>query len=1362
MSRREEFKARMKELKQYRDTTGKGYWEWKLHSKVNSYALGGDNEEDGEDGDVFAQFTKENPMQPGSVAPKDLAEQNRIQNLPYEQNEYQKQFAKAWYTQRAKYSKYDSQLGGGKLGRILETIGKSTYQTIPEFAETELKEYMRINSIDKQLSPIEIKLKSEQLQNKDAMGFARPSAYAWHVKPKTIKTPRVDYRGLGWHEGIGHIVGDNSTEIMGSAPKIWIKNQLGDKEYEKYINQQNEQHASTWEFRGANAEMLDDNGKRYIDPNRQLTPYDIRRMKEKGATMPVEWRNSNITESDIANFLNSFAYQDKPQDTFDFNISNSTNEVFFGKNRGEIPSYEVGGTNEDRQTSIVTNTVKKALERGDIQLVQRILKRGNKEDRKFYYPDNGSIQSVLNIYDTPLLGDALSLLDALKYSVKGDWDNASLSYLDAVSPLALFSKSKLNWKGWGAKKKYIPEYEAIEREAKKNGTWLKNADGTDFTGDPREWVVKRSKKFREAFGDKYLEGYTGIRGPYNPRELLDTYLSSRERAYTYTPNKQQVKKKGDTGIAKLVVPDTDTYTVDALGNDWLHLTDKSINPYDFTNTNQIVSSVQTPVISFKNIRDDGPFGIRDVAEDQFVAKSTTPRKSVLYNNGDFDLSNPDIFKATITPYIGYKLYNKANREEIQSYAGGGETKETEKVNSNSAPSTVDEYITQQILNVKQSALNKSRTRRLPKVPIKYSESEESHQRRNREYIRSLEFELQQKKDLLEYNKRQDGLIYFGHVSDQTKQLQQQIEDLQDKISIGIPRSGEILGPSCAATFADNYNMDFIGSEQFRQNAQKYGFKQKDFKNRKPGDAVLVYNTDADKATHTMMYDSDIDGVPTYNHSNGGVDSQSLRVRGRYPFKEGTIPLIYEYVGTPADSIRWSNEFKVKRYIDGGETENNTDDRTDHPISITQNLDKVLSVADFTDRINHTDPNIGEYNPFYNAFDDTYGTVPLSEVSVTAPWTKLGRNNADARRGMHYVQQGLEDAAKVAAPIVAGAVLPAIASTGALGTITDLASIATNPLDPLNYLPYAKKAASLGKQIKNIIVPKVPTWDLTPDQTQVILNDKIKFLDEMDKIGFEVIPSGEWSQETERIAFVTCPYYNIITPSKNSDTKYYLDWLDKTFNIKTKRHAYVYGRNSFKNDSMGLYYPQSGKVALNSAYSDNIDGVFIHEAGSHGTDDIISDRIIKDYPFKLPEATIKIGEKYPTVSEIYQDITDIKPNNLELLKYRIMHPKDSKNYGVFLDSNSNNWYEGRATLNEIRSKIFFPEFEESPIDAVDDFTDTKIIEAMAGMNAYGYDYKRAYDLLSPSKKKEWMDKVRYALKYLPATTGVAVGLNNNKD
>lgn len=677
MSRREEFKSRMKELKQYKDTTGKGYWEWKKQPKVRAYYFGGDNDPEGEEqkDDVFAQFIKKNPMQPGSTPLAELSEQNRIENLPYEQNEYQKQFAKAWYTQRAKYDKYKSQLGGDKLDAVLQNVDKSTYQTLPQYAETALNEYARLNNIDRAPNPIEIEMKTEQLQKNAALGFTMPDNYVWHVKPKTVKTKRFDNRGLGWHEGIGHVVGDNSEQILQSAPRIFVKSKVGDKEYDKYANKLNEQHASTWEFRGANAEMLDDQGKRYIDPSRQLNSYDIRKMIEKGATLPVQWRDSGITEAQIAEFLNSFAYND--QEVIDNNndgYSLQFDEVLTAKDGGQIPAYKEGGdTEDDLMTTIVTNTVRKALERGDIALAKKMLRRGNGDSKEFHYPDNGSITPLLNLYDAPLLGDVLSLLDAIKYSVKGDWDNASTSYMDAVTPLALFNKSKLNWKQWGAKKKYIPEYTAIEYQAKKNGTWLKNPDGSDFTGDPREWVVKQSKKFKEAFGDKYKEGYTGMRNPYDPNSKLDTYLSSRDRAYTYTQNKKEVKKKGDSGVAKLVVPETDTYTVDAFGNDWLHLMDKSVNPYNFTNTNQIVSSIQTPTISFKNIRDDGPFGIRDVAEDQFVIKANTPRKSVLYNNGDFDLSNSDIFKTTITPYIGYKLYNKANREDIQSYAIGGET-----------------------------------------------------------------------------------------------------------------------------------------------------------------------------------------------------------------------------------------------------------------------------------------------------------------------------------------------------------------------------------------------------------------------------------------------------------------------------------------------------------------------------------------------------------------------------------------------------------------------------------------------------------------------------------------------------------------
>ncbi len=40
---------------------------------------------------------------------------------------------------------------------------------------------------------------------------------------------------------------------------------------------------------------------------------------------------------------------------------------------------------------------------------------------------------------------------------------------------------------------HVPEYIAIERVSKENGTWLKMPDGSKWQGDPREWVMSMSK-----------------------------------------------------------------------------------------------------------------------------------------------------------------------------------------------------------------------------------------------------------------------------------------------------------------------------------------------------------------------------------------------------------------------------------------------------------------------------------------------------------------------------------------------------------------------------------------------------------------------------------------------------------------------------------------------------------------------------------------------------------------------------------------------------------------------------------------------------------------------------------------------------
>ena len=125
------------------------------------------------------------------------------------------------------------------------------------------------------------------------------------------------------------------------------------------------------------------------------------------------------------------------------------------------------------------------------------------------------------------------------------------------------------------------------------------------------------------------------------------------------------------------------------------------------------------------------------------------------------------------------------------------------------------------------------------------------------------------------------------------------------------------GPSCAYTFSDNYGQNWMGSEDFKQNHANYGWRQIPWESRQPGDAVLIVD-DKGTARHTMMYDSDnAQGKPLFNHSNGGRDESAIRKKAKYPHHNPY--LIYEFVGTPADSTQWINDYKkIYGFADGGE------------------------------------------------------------------------------------------------------------------------------------------------------------------------------------------------------------------------------------------------------------------------------------------------------------------------------------------------------------------------------------------------------------------------------------------------------------
>lgn len=101
----------------------------------NSYEYGGEVNE-------FQRKTRRDIMQESLVDGR--PDYNKMfQN----QNEYQKDFANYWYTERAKNPKYSDQIGGDKLGSVLSNIDKATWKTPTEA--------MRDNMVGQGYNPLE-------------------------------------------------------------------------------------------------------------------------------------------------------------------------------------------------------------------------------------------------------------------------------------------------------------------------------------------------------------------------------------------------------------------------------------------------------------------------------------------------------------------------------------------------------------------------------------------------------------------------------------------------------------------------------------------------------------------------------------------------------------------------------------------------------------------------------------------------------------------------------------------------------------------------------------------------------------------------------------------------------------------------------------------------------------------------------------------------------------------------------------------------------------------------------------------------------------------------------------------------------
>lgn len=228
-------------------------------------------------------------------------------------------------------------------------------------------------------------------------------------------------------------------------------------------------------------------------------------------------------------------------------------------------------------------------------------------------------------------------------------------------------KSSLDWKSWSEggpiNKKHLAEYAQIEKEAKYNGNWLLTEDGKPWEGDPRTWVQLMSKN-----GRKFKKGelpsnddmyYHGIDKTANlePERMQDMYLAKdwgRARSYTNKDDIASPNIKG--GVLHLGVPNTnEPLVVDANNAYWTNI----ISPFTGKSTSTDIIRNQAydrgyNSVYLKNVIDNGPnwrAGTNPLQpSDELVVNSLVPRKSLVGNNGDFNINNPNIYKV-LAPFL---------------------------------------------------------------------------------------------------------------------------------------------------------------------------------------------------------------------------------------------------------------------------------------------------------------------------------------------------------------------------------------------------------------------------------------------------------------------------------------------------------------------------------------------------------------------------------------------------------------------------------------------------------------------------------------------------------------------------------------
>ena len=269
--------------------------------------------------------------------------------------------------------------------------------------------------------------------------------------------------------------------------------------------------------------------------------------------------------------------------------------------------------------------------------------------------------------------------------------------------------SEIDWAKWN---KEIPdntalmqEYVTIEKVGKAKGTWMKNPDGSKFTGTPEQWVQQQSSNYKAAFGETKLLNPDG-----SPMVL---YHGSPKKFDAFDESMFQLGDSGFSGSGIYTTPskvNAESYTVSGTrfhdgeieptlyefygrGNNPItskQLIDNSGGDIGFGKVGELIDkNLPTDLFNFhrkgtpkieqlldydvaiKN-QSRGVSNIRPIQDAwEIVFPTNKQLKSSIGNNGMFDMTNPNIYKQTggttgYDPYFDIDDKSKQRREKLNA------------------------------------------------------------------------------------------------------------------------------------------------------------------------------------------------------------------------------------------------------------------------------------------------------------------------------------------------------------------------------------------------------------------------------------------------------------------------------------------------------------------------------------------------------------------------------------------------------------------------------------------------------------------------------------------------------------------------